>query len=301
MAIDMSELLNLVQGKRAEIKARSGDFLKPVKPPVGKSRWRILPGWATPAKFFHDFSNHFIKDKDGNTKAVFLCENKVFGRSCAVCDKIGDLIRGTKDDRILKLLKESTSRVSYLVNAVRMDGENKDPKKPLLLELPTKAMDAYLLLMQERAGDGITLLDPDEGRDIVITREGSGLTTTYALNDAAVNSKVDPEALGKVINIEEWLENERTRGWSKGTAIVDSTLQTIVALPASTTTARISGPSMSSLVPASRVIEVEAEEVVVPTAKPAAAASEAVKTAPVAATAEADDEDLEALLAQLDK
>jgi hypothetical protein len=312
MSMNMDELLALVQGKRAEIKARSGDYNNAEKIPAGKSRWRILPGWKTPVKFFHEFAQHFIKDKDGNVKVVYVCENKTFGRPCGVCDVLGDAMRATKgDDKVLKLLGESKSRFTYLVNALRMDGENKNPKKPVLLQVPTKVMDDYMALMGERAGDDIAILDAENGRDMVITREGSGFNTEYKLNDAASNTAVDPEALKALIDIDAWIDNELRKGIAKGTALLESTLKTITSIPI-TTTARISGPSVASLVPSSRVIEVEVEdavtEVAVAPAAPAAAAPAPAAQASAPAVAPAasgvaggmDDEELAALLKSLD-
>ena len=301
--INMKELMDLVNAKRTQIKARSGGFTNTVKPPAGRSRWRILPSWRGEdnAVFFHDFAQHFAKDREGNVKAVFLCEENTFGHECPYCAKVGEAIRSTKDDGALKILKEMKSKPTYVMNAVRLDGESADAKKPVLLQLPSMAMDLFLNLLQERQDDGILILDPKEGRDIIISREGSGQLTKYKITDGAKNTAVDPEALTALINIDEFLAQERAKSQAKRIEILESATSSVAGMISGT--AGFVSPSLSrGLVPAAaakvtaasekpgRVIDVEVEQV------------EATKPAPAPSSPDLEtDEELAKLLDDLDK
>lgn len=306
----MDDLLALVRNKRADIKASSGGFQNAQKLPTGKSRWRILPGWDATNRnnFSHDFGQHYVKDKDGSVKGVYVCEAETFGRTCTICNLLDDSKRSTRDDGVLNLLKEMDARKVYIVNALRMDGAGADPKKPVLLQLPKSAMEQYLGLVEERAGDEINILSMEEGRDVIINKEGAGLTTKYNVNDAPRNTAVDESVLTDLVNLDEWIDKELRRGIAKGIAIAEGTVRAVASMPASpasiATSLAMTSPSpvgplmlgsgsgsatamMASLVPNPRVIEVEEEPVTTTVAS---------KTA----TSVIDNDDLDALLKELD-
>lgn len=298
---NLNDLLALVNKKRAEIKAKS-TFTNVAKIPSGKSRWRILPGWNPLNRnmFFHDFAQHYIKDADGNVLVVYLCDQHTYQNECEHCQMISAALRGTKDDAILKVLKEFNARGQFLVNALRMDGENKDENKAVLLALPSSVMDMYLALLAERHEDGIEILDENEGRDTTITREGAGLNTKYKLNDAAKNTAINSGVMESLVNIDEFLAGERQKGVSKGVAIGKNAVAALlgrapITIAASTSTA---SAGTGALVPQRRMIEVD------PTAETSAVVATAPPTtASVASVASnsISDAELESLLGDLDK
>lgn len=316
----LDDLMALVQNKRAEIKANSGNSLKPMKPPTGKSTWRILPSWRSvgDSNFSHPFAQHFIKDRNGDIKAVFVCDAKTHGKECGVCDTINTAVRSTKDDKILALVNELKSGRSELVNALRMDGTDADPKKPVLLQLPVQSVfDPFLSLWVERMADSINILDLAAGRNIIIEREGSGLNTKYTVKDAAKESAIDSSVMDKLINIDEWIENETRRGLTKSTSIVDNMTHQFLGLTPGSAVARLTAsPAVMGMVPASRIIEADEAPITttiehvpatpVAVAQVAAAPVVSVVTpkaspvAPAAPDGAMGDAELQALLGQLD-
>jgi hypothetical protein len=131
-------------------------------------------------------------------------------------------------------------------------------------------MDDYLALLQERSADEINLLSLEDGRDVIITKEGSGFSTEYKLNDAPKNTKIDVKVMESVIDIDAWIDAEFRKGVLKGTALVESATKTIVALSGGTSALSGlmgSGGSSAKLIagsnitPSSRIIDAEVEEV----------------------------------------
>ena len=215
--MDLSKLLSIASGAKTEIQARSGNQDRPVKPSAGTSRWRILPGWNkdAPEKFFRQFGQHFIKGVDGKIVGSFVCEalsSEHEGTECQYCDAVQAMRRATKDDDALKKINEFRAGAVFLVNVLKIEGENASLTKPVLMAMPQSLMNAYLTSLAEYAKEGINLLDPKEGRNIIITREGSGFNTKYSMNPAPTSSAVDPAAMASLIDIDDYIERERVRG-----------------------------------------------------------------------------------------
>jgi hypothetical protein len=324
-SLSLSDLRNLVTNKRAEMDAKSGKN-NAVKPPPGKSRWRVLPGWraAEPLVFFHDFAQHWIKDTEGNVKGVYVCERDTYGRECEICDMIGQAIRAVPDKTspVADALKEMRAKGGILVNACRIDGGDGNASKPVLLNLAKSAFTDFLSLIGQRADDDINMLDLQKGRDIIIERRGSGLTTEYGVNDAAKETKISESVMENLINIDQWIEAERNKGLTKGLGLIASTTRVWLGGPVTTSFLKSLTPPLAAALaapaPASRIIDVEVDEPVtsgIVSAPAAVASAIALTEAEVdAAVASAgtpapavtkissellDDEELNTLLAKL--
>jgi hypothetical protein len=303
--MDINALLNKIQSAQQSIDARKTSGINATRPPMGETRWRILPGWRKSDRetFFHEFGKHWVKDAQGKVLATYICEQDTFKRPCAICDALREAIRSTKDDKILELLKEMTSRRGVLVNAVQIAGPQADPTKPVLLDLPPSLFDnTFIPLIGSRLADDINLLDLKEGRDIIIKRDGTGLSTRYNLTDAAKSTAVDPGLMDKVIDIDAWIASEKTRGDVKGVALLNDQIRQ-----------RLSGPSSGRPVGASLVSASSAAAALAPPMRSLEAADEVAADAPwvdaprpaakakaTKVEAPAKDDDLDALLADLD-
>lgn len=308
--MDLNKLLKTVGAKRAELDARSGKN-NAVKPPAGKSRWRILPGWRKGQEdvFFHDFYQHWIKDEEGNVKGVVLCEAKTFGRECACCEALSPMIKSARDDKTIKALKEMGGRGGYLVNALRMDGGDANPKQPKVLMLGSKAFEELVSLIQTRGAEEIALLDAENGYDVIIDRSGTGFDTEYHVNDVKKPTKVDPEALANLHDLDAWVEGERSRGLAK-LALFEPTARALLGYGASASSMLVP-TSAARMLPARRaapVIEPDDDDAVVvpevreePEATPVVSKTKIEETAVAKALADApiDDDDIEALLKDL--
>lgn len=292
--LDLSALLKTVSDKRAAIEARSGKN-NIQKPPMGKSRWRILPGWRPeePLVFSHDFAQHWIKEPNPAggepiLKGVFVCDDKTFGQPCDACAQISAIRMGMKSAGLVKesapfkMIDEMASGLVTLVNALRTDGAQKSDQ-PIMLGLGTTAFSAYLALLALRAEEGRNILELETGKDIIIERTGSGFDTKYSVTDVSEPTSIDPVVMTKLVNIDAYVEAERQKGASK-TGLLAPAARAVLTLAAGHSSTVLI-PSAASLVPAraapSRIIE--ADEVPFATAPVAAAVAAAPAAAPAPA------------------
>jgi len=233
----MSSLLEarraLARQQKAEIQEKSGRRERAVRPPVGKSKWRILPSWRGLEEplFAHAFGQHFIKDKNGDMVAVHMCLDKTYGKPCLICDSIARGIRSAEDDDTINLLKESQSSGSYLMNALRIDGD--EPTTPVLLSLSPTTYEKVLDLIDQYADEGVDLLDPSEGYDIVISRTGKGLNTKYDVNAAVKPSKISKSVLENLNDLDLYVKQEHEATEQKALSFIDKVVTGRAALPSS--------------------------------------------------------------------
>jgi hypothetical protein len=186
-------LAQLLAAKRQDIAAAAGRTKDIAKIPDGKSRWRIFPSWRTGAdeQFWHDFGQHFVKGLDGKLAAVYICTEKTYGRPCEVCSTIREGMKASTNDAVLDALKEGLSSGKVLCNAVHLDGPK--PTEVQILGVPPQSVFGPLIdIFQECLEAGTSLFD----RDVIITREGSGKNTKYAVSLAAANKAgFDPKGM----------------------------------------------------------------------------------------------------------
>lgn len=217
--MDVSKLLAMAEKTRADISARSGGFNRAVRPPMGQSRWRILPPWRKDSGLLHrTFGQHFIKDAAGKVIGATVClsasAEEVGSVSCKFCDELNAMKRLVKDDASLEALREFNAGENYLFNAVRTDGTAEERKKVVLLSMPKSLSNDFYTLLATYAAEGVVVVDPNVGRDIIITREGTKFNTKYSMTPALKESAVPKEILDNIINIDEYIEGEIKRGRS---------------------------------------------------------------------------------------
>lgn len=230
-------LMELIAQKKAALK--SGNRQKTVKPPEGRSKWRILPGWRTDGDptFYHDFGQHFIKDGTDTLKAVYVCVDKTFGKPCDVCSALDHAIKNTSDDAMVELLKKSKASGRVLLNALHVDGDK--PTEVQILELSPNTFAEFLNIVQEW---GAEVLDLDGGKDIIIERTGKFLQTKYSLQVAAKSVVVPADTLKKLHNLDEYVAQESEEQAKRALANLNAVAG---MLPAPTVAS--SKPSLSDL------------------------------------------------------
>lgn len=196
------DLMTLIQQKKAAM--NSGNRQKTAKPPEGRSKWRILPGWRKDKEdstFFHDFGQHFIKGMDNQLKAVYVCVDKTYGKPCKICEAIRQGVMSSSDDDVVKVLKDANAASRILLNAIHVDGESQDPQ---ILEVGPKVFSEIINIIQEWGN----ILDLDTGKDIVIERTGKGLNTKYSVQVAAKSAPVPASVMGKLHDLDEYVAQE---------------------------------------------------------------------------------------------
>lgn len=290
----MSSLMELLKQKKAAL--TSNNRQKTVKPNDGRTRWRILPSWrAADAEnaeiFYHDFGQHFIKDSTGTLKAVYVCVNRTFDKPCQICGAIEHAIATSRDDTMVELLKESKAGHRILVNALAIDSPN--PTDPVILELAPSVFASILGIIEEW---GIEALSLDKGNDVIIERVGKGLLTKYTVQVAAKSAAVDPSVMKRIANLDEYVAQESTEAANRALTNLSAVAG---LLPASVASKPASAP-----VDHLRDITMDDDPLpdeVKPSAKPASVAATTASAAPAAPAAAAgdDDDELNALLAEL--
>jgi hypothetical protein len=225
----MSSLKDLMLKKKQQIAQSTGRFAKAVKPKMGTSRWRILPSWRQQDgwertnpdqdinQFWHDFGQHYIKDQNDELKAVYICSSKTFDTPCAVCDTLRDGYSKATTDEDKDLIKKAFATGRVLVNALDIQT---DPTTPVVLELSPTTFDLFLNLYMQNidpANEDFNIVtDPNDGLDINITREGTGLNTKYSISPVIKGSKAVPaDVLSKMTDLDAYVAQETSQGLIK--------------------------------------------------------------------------------------
>jgi hypothetical protein len=323
--MDIEKLRQQLKDKRAEIEAKKQTGVGLAKIPAGSSRWRILPGWREDEgeKYSHNFGQHWFKNADGKVEAVVVCDWDTFGQPCPYDQPIRDAWRARRDqlqalgltkeqinaDATIKALNEMTSRRVSLVNAcpVKTDKDGKviEVGDPVLLPFGVTLDETFVNIFMTALNDGVNILSPEDGHDVIISKSGTGFGTEYAMTMALRSTRVDPGLVAKRMNIDAWIKAERDKGLQKATAALNTAMAAAL---------KIAGPSASrSLVggaPATALAAPAAPPAPAVTATAAAATvlaetPEPPKAPPVAATADAgygetiDDDELNRLLTSI--
>ncbi len=200
--MDASKLMSLMQNKKAAMAKRD----KTVKPKAGKNRIALLPGWRAGEEhiFFHDFGQHYIKNAAGEMQAVYPCSDAIYGKPCSVCAALGEATRNAPDDATINLLGEAKASRRILLNVLDLEGEK--PNEPVIYEVAPTVFGQIVELVEEWGADAFS-------REIVINREGKGLSTKYSAQISPKTVEVSPSTLAKLHNLDEYVkqESEETR------------------------------------------------------------------------------------------
>lgn len=242
-----AKLLALLAKKSSEIKGASGNREKVISPASGANRYRILPSWrknpdgsrAIDDVFFHDFGQHFIKAVgETKPKAVYVCLSKTFGVECPVCDKLEEAINLSHDDDVVNTLKEGRASGRVLLNVLVV--ESGEPNTPKILSLPPSVASNIFDTIGEWGPEVLSL---DKGRDFIIERNGTGLSTKYSVRVSPKESSIPASVLDKLHNLDEWVKQENEEQQRRAVASV-SAVAGLLKAPAGMTTG--SRPSSDS-------------------------------------------------------
>lgn len=225
--------------QRADLQEKMGRRERTAKPQDGRSRWRILPSWKglDELDVAHAWGQHFVKDAAGDLKAVHVCLKQTYGKDCPICDALDDAIATAHragDEETKKLLAESKSSSRYLLNAY----EVKKGVLPevVILELPPTVFEMINDLIDQKADEqevedddgeteivpGVDMLDPKKGFDVMITRTGKGLNTKYTVNCVTSPTRVPPELLEKLHDLDAYVKQEHAETEMKALNVVNT-------------------------------------------------------------------------------
>jgi len=171
-------------------------------PKEGKNTYRIVP-WK--AVFFFKAILHYGFKRAGGTREMAYPCLLMFGKkSCPICDYHEELGKSGSENK-QKLATRIRPTTKYYVNILDRDRTSEGIKVYGFSNKMMRTLKGYL--EDEDYGD---ITDPEEGRDIIITREGTSFTnTSYDLRVRAKSSPLDYDGWeDEIHNLEEEIVKE---------------------------------------------------------------------------------------------
>jgi hypothetical protein len=236
-----SAVLNAVASGNEEAQVKIGTAAVNCPPgfnPMEKLQWML--------EFHHDFGAHFLKDGAGKIQSVYMCVSKTYGRPCPICDELNKGIKTSGDDIMVKRLKDAMAGQRVLMNVLELSGPN--PGKVQVLEV------AQSVLRGNKGVGGIwgrfesfpTLLDLQNGADVIVVKGGAGLETRYDVEAVPATSKLDVSILSQLNDLDAYVAQENAEQQQRALASVSTITG---ALPSS------SGPTLLQLAQSSAAFD----------------------------------------------
>lgn len=149
----------------------------------GKNVRRVLWPKGDKDSFYSEGYLHFGLGADG--KSVATCP-KTWGskEKCPICEYV-DQLQASKNKDDQKLAKDIKAKRRIYINVLNRDDEEETPK---VLPIGVTILKGLLETICDADYGDIT--DPEDGRDITITRKGQGLKTEYSVLPKPKSSEV---------------------------------------------------------------------------------------------------------------
>ena len=161
----------------------SGDGGEWLKLKAGKNRIRILPSRTEDGSFFYLAVVHY-GFVDGTDRRAYPCLRALGESRCPVCQVIAVHQDDINPD-VKNAVRGLNPKKRFLMNVLDRSEEGGGVK---LFGAGPMIMKDILAIFRDPDFEDIT--DPEEGRDITIDKEGSGMSTEYAARPGAKQSDV---------------------------------------------------------------------------------------------------------------
>ena len=168
---------------RQVAESMGGDGGEWLKLKAGKNRVRLLPSRTEDGSFFYSSVLHFGFN-DGTERRAYPCMRSLGESKCPVCQVIAVHQDDTNPD-VKNAVRALSPKKRFIMNAIDRSEDGGGVK---LLGIGPMIMKDILAIFRDPDFEDIT--DPDEGRDITIDKEGSGMSTEYAARPGAKQSSV---------------------------------------------------------------------------------------------------------------
>lgn len=221
---EKNTVASLMAQAKEKSEAKKAGGIRPIKPSQGNHTYRILPSWrgldadGGSNPFWHDFGQHFIRPAAGSkVESVYVCSHKTFEEECEVCNAINQSMRldGVSDSD-LKTLKDARASQHYLINVLHRSGPADKVNEPQLMVVGSKIFEQ----IADIVGMYNDITDLATGRDIAITRKGTGFDTTYNVVPTAAPSVVDVSIMANAINIDAVVDQRSPVGEARALTTV---------------------------------------------------------------------------------
>lgn len=158
---------------------------------------RILPPYSG-EDWYKETWFHFGVGVD---RKPIACARRLLDEACYICEKVDEL-RKSEDPRDVELPTQIASRRRVFYNIIDLDDVESG------VQIFSSGVTIFKeLLMYVADPDWGDITDPEEGYDIVIEREGTGIDTKYTVR-AKKNptSLIDPGLLDQLRDLDEMVE-----------------------------------------------------------------------------------------------
>lgn len=166
---------------------------------VGRNVVRILPN-KTPGKMpFVRVKEHYIKVPGNDRAVVFACPTAMAKKRCPACEK-ADRLRQSGNPVDRDAAYELSAKMRIYANVI---DRNEPESGPKILAFGKTIYERLMTLRKdEDAGGNYT--DPVNGFDIIITRKGTGMDTSYEVDAHRKLTQLSANAMQAA----EWIENQ---------------------------------------------------------------------------------------------
>ena len=190
---------------------------KPVKPSMGATDIVLLPGWNPERReiFWREFGGHYIKQ--GNKVVAFYpCDDVIYNQPCPVCQKLAEAARLATDDATMQAIREARSGHEYLVNAIVLNTENKNP---VVFSLSKTAFEQ---LIDTISAWSEAVFDEKNPMVVRINRSGTGFDTRYTVTCINQHYPLDPSVMSKLIDLDKYVDQKTESALQKSVAAIAS-------------------------------------------------------------------------------
>lgn len=166
--------LSAVQKKNEELHQSGGNNYGFDKLENGKNVRRILPPKGDRDVPWAEGYMHYSLGPDGKTAVTCL---STFGKKCPICEYL-DSIQGSKNKEDKEMLNNCRKTKRIFIAVLNRDSQDEE-EKPLILGIGKSILQGITDTICDPDYGDIT--DFEEGRDITITKSGTGLSTSYSV------------------------------------------------------------------------------------------------------------------------
>ena len=224
MTVDTKSLLaKLAQAKKELVRNE-----KPVKPQMGETKIVLLPGWNPEHRevFWREFGGHYIKQ--GNKVVAFYpCDEVINNQPCPICQKLAEAASMTTDDATLHLIREARAGREFLMNAIIIGGESKNP---VILSLSRSAFEQMIDVI---AAWSDAVFDEKQPMIIQINRSGTGFETRYTTTIINERYTLPADIMSKLIDLDKYVDQKTDSMLQKSMNAIASFSGASAALPMS--------------------------------------------------------------------
>lgn len=188
--------MSAVQSKNNELQNTGGNNYGFDKLESGKNIRRILPPKGDKDIFWSEGFMHYSLGADGKTTVTCL---ETFGKKCPICEYL-DSIQNSKNKEDQEMVKNCRKTKRIFIAVLNRDSAEEE-EKPVILGIGKSVLKGITDAICDPDYGDIT--DFETGRDITITKTGSGLNTSYSVlpkpKTTIASEGYSPEELDELI------------------------------------------------------------------------------------------------------